>query len=98
MRLHNASTISNDNAMKYMRLRLVHTLSLILVVTVLLAVLAMGAVTAWNLKSGFTDYLAARDVERLEQFAALTSEIILHHPAHQADRVGRVVQTDSALA
>jgi two-component system, OmpR family, sensor histidine kinase BaeS len=77
MRLHNASTISNDNAMKYMRLRLVHTLSLILVVTVLLAVLAMGAVTAWNLKSGFTDYLAARDVERLEQFAALTSEIIV---------------------
>lgn len=57
-----------------MRLRLVHTLSLLLLTAVLLAVLAMGAVTAWNLKSGFADYLAARDVERLEQFAALVSE------------------------
>jgi two-component system, OmpR family, sensor histidine kinase BaeS len=57
-----------------MRLRLVHTLSLLLLSAVLLAVLAMGAVTAWNLKSGFADYLAARDVERLEQFATLVSE------------------------
>jgi two-component system, OmpR family, sensor histidine kinase BaeS len=60
-----------------MRLRLVHTLSLLLLSAVLLAVLGMGAVMAWNLKSGFTDYLAARDAERLEQFAALTSEIIM---------------------
>jgi two-component system, OmpR family, sensor histidine kinase BaeS len=59
-----------------MRLRLVHTLSLILVLAVLLAVLAMGAVTAWNLKNGFTDYLAARDIERLEQFAAFTGELV----------------------
>ena len=58
-----------------MHLRLVHTLSLLLLSAVLLAVLAMGAVTAWNLKSGFADYLEARDVERLEQFAALVSEV-----------------------
>lgn len=53
-----------------MRLRLVHTLSILLLATVLLAVLAMGGVTAWNLRNGFSDYLFARDVERLEQFAA----------------------------
>ena len=58
-----------------MHLRFVHTLSLLLLSAVLLAVLAMGAVTAWNLKSGFADYLEARDVERLEQFATLVTEV-----------------------
>ena len=57
-----------------MRLRLVHTLSLLLLSAVLLAVLAMGAVTAWNLRNGFADYLMARDVERLEQFAAFVGQ------------------------
>jgi two-component system, OmpR family, sensor histidine kinase BaeS len=58
-----------------MRTRIVHTLSLLLLSAVLLAVMAMGAVTAWNLESGFADYLEARDAERLEQFAALVSEV-----------------------
>ena len=58
-----------------MRTRLVHTLSLLLLSAVLLAVLAMGAVTAWNLKNGFSDYLEARDVERLEQFTTLVTEM-----------------------
>ena len=58
-----------------MRLRLVHTLSLLLLSAVLLAVLAMGAVTAWNLKSGFADYLEARDVERLEREVALQATV-----------------------
>jgi two-component system, OmpR family, sensor histidine kinase BaeS len=58
-----------------MRLRLVHTLSLLLLSAVLLAVLAMGVVMAWNLKNGFGHYLEARDVERLEQFAALVTEV-----------------------
>jgi two-component system, OmpR family, sensor histidine kinase BaeS len=57
-----------------MRLRVVHTLSLLLMSAVLLAVLAMAAVTAWNLRKGFADYLAARDVERLEQFADLVAQ------------------------
>jgi two-component system, OmpR family, sensor histidine kinase BaeS len=68
---------SRLNSLLSMRLRLIHTLSLILVLAVLLTVLAMGAVMAWNLKNGFTDYLAARDIERLEQFAALASEVIV---------------------
>ena len=56
-----------------MRLRLVHTLSLLLLSAVLLAVLAMGTVTAWNLEDGFSDYLEARDTEQLEQFANLVT-------------------------
>ncbi len=56
-----------------MRLRLVHALSLLLIAAVLLAVVAMGAVTAWNLSNGFAHYLAARDAERLEQFASLAA-------------------------
>lgn len=57
-----------------MRIRLVHTQALLLLSAVLTAVLAMGALSAWNLRNGFSDYLATRDVERLEQFAFLVSE------------------------
>lgn len=56
-----------------MRPRLVHTLSLLLVATVVLAVTAMGGVSAWNLRNGFSDYLLARDVDRLEKFAAFVA-------------------------
>jgi hypothetical protein len=52
-----------------MQTRLVHTQALLLLSAVLMAVLAMGALSAWNLRNGFSDYLATRDVERLEQFA-----------------------------
>jgi len=57
-----------------MRIRLVHTQALLLLSAVLIAVLAMGALSAWNLRNGFSDYLATRDVERLEQFALLISD------------------------
>jgi two-component system sensor histidine kinase BaeS len=53
-----------------MRLRLVHTLSLWLLAAVATSVLAMGSVTAWNLGQGFSAYLQARDLERLENFVA----------------------------
>lgn len=59
-----------------MRLRLVHTLSLLLVAAVALAVAAMGGATAWNIERGFTDYLAARDLERLERFASIAARAI----------------------
>lgn len=41
-----------------MRIRLVHTQALLLLSVVLLAVLAMAALSAWNLRNGFSDYLA----------------------------------------
>lgn len=57
-----------------MQLRLVHTLSLLLLGLILAAVVAFGGMLAWNLRSGFNDYMAARDAERLEQFTALIAE------------------------
>ena len=57
-----------------MRIQLVHKQALLLASSVLIAVLAMGALSAWNLRNGFSDYLATRDVERLAQFAQLVSE------------------------
>ena len=49
--------------------RLAHSLSALLVATTLLTVLAMGGVVAWNLKRGFSDYLEARELDRLRRFA-----------------------------
>jgi two-component system sensor histidine kinase BaeS len=57
-----------------MHLRLVHTLSLLLLGVILAAVLAFGGMLAWNLRNGFNDYLVARDTERLDQFATLIAE------------------------
>lgn len=51
-----------------MRLRLVHKLSLLMLSFALLAVLALGGLTAWNLRHGFGEYLAAREVVQLEAF------------------------------
>lgn len=51
-----------------MRLRLVHKLSLLMLSFALLAVLALGGLTAWNLRHGFGEYLAAREVVHLEAF------------------------------
>ncbi len=56
-----------------MRIRLVHTQALLLLSAVLLTVLCMGALNAWSLRNGFSDFLASRDAERLEEFASLVS-------------------------
>ena len=56
-----------------MRIRLVHTQALLLLSAVLLTLLCMGALNAWNLRNGFSDFLASRDVERLEKFAISVS-------------------------
>ena len=56
-----------------MRLRLAHTQALLLLSAVLLSVLCMGALNAWNLRNGFSDFLASRDIDRLEKFATLVS-------------------------
>ena len=63
-----------------MRLRLVHTLSLTLLAFTGVAVLALGGLTAWHLRNGFGEYLAARDVQHFERFvgileARLSSEV-----------------------
>lgn len=71
-----------------MRIRLVHTQALLLLSAVLIVVLAMGALSAWNLRNGFSDFLATRDVERLEQFALLVSQ--------NAERVGGIDALESS--
>lgn len=54
-----------------LRLRLVHKLSLLMLSFALLAVVALGGFSAWNLRHGFGQYLAARDVVHLEQFVSV---------------------------
>lgn len=54
-----------------MRLRLVHTLSLTLLAFTGVAVLALGGLTAWHLRNGFGEYLAARDVQHFERLVGL---------------------------
>ena len=57
-----------------MRLRIVHQLSLLLAGIALLSTAAVGALVAWNLRTGFSDYLQARDVQQLERFAQVVAE------------------------
>ncbi|MBI2768401.1 MAG: HAMP domain-containing protein [Burkholderiales bacterium] len=57
-----------------MRLRIVHQLSLLLAAAVLLAVAAVGGLVAWNLKTGFSDYLRSRDQQQLERFAQVVAD------------------------
>lgn len=54
-----------------MRLKLIHQLSLLLAGAALLAVLAVSAVVWWNLQSGFSDYIRARDNEQLARLAQI---------------------------
>ena len=53
------------------RLRIAHQLSLLIAATVVLAVLVVGGFSAFNLRSGFHDYLKARDEEQLTRLVAL---------------------------
>jgi hypothetical protein len=50
------------------RLRIATQLSLLLTVAVALAVLAVGGLSVWNLRSGFIDYLRVRDDAQFTRF------------------------------
>jgi two-component system sensor histidine kinase BaeS len=54
-----------------MRLKLVHQLSLLLAGAALLAVVAVSLVVSWNLRTGFTDYLRAKDAAQLDRLAQI---------------------------
>ena len=56
-----------------MRSRLAYTLSFWLLGAVALSLLAMGGLTAWNLRQGFSAYLQARDLERFDKFVGLVT-------------------------
>ena len=57
-----------------MRIRLVHTLALWFLAAVGVSVLAMGVWVSWHLGQGFTAYLLARDVARLELLAEVVAD------------------------
>jgi two-component system sensor histidine kinase BaeS len=59
-----------------MRLSLVRQTVMLLVATVLLAVSALGAVVAWNLRSGFADYLRLQDDAWLQGFADIAARAV----------------------
>jgi two-component system sensor histidine kinase BaeS len=54
-----------------MRLKIVHQLSLLLLAAVVLAMVGVGGVVAWNLRSGFAEYRLARDDVQLDRFVQL---------------------------
>lgn len=52
-----------------MRIRLVHSMSLLMLTFSSIAVLALGGFAIWGLRSDFGNYLLARDIVYLERFA-----------------------------
>lgn len=73
-----------------MRSRLVYTLSLWLLGAVCVSVLALGSFMAWNLRQGFSAYLQARDVERLELFVQILAQDIQLSGSAQAWKAKRL--------
>ena len=51
------------------RLRLIHRFSLLLVALTTLCIVAMATLMAWNLRNGFSAFLAERDHQDLQEFA-----------------------------
>jgi len=77
-RPHSQAAVHYDATM---RLRIVHQLFLLLLGAVVLAVAAVGGVVLWNLRSGFGDYIRARDTQQMERLAALISERAASDPS-----------------
>ena len=77
-----------------MRLRIAHQLSLLLTAAVVLAVLAVGGVSLWSLRSGFGDYLRQRDEEQLTRFIQLLERRAAADPSMDWLRGNREAQRD----
>lgn len=73
-----------------MRIRLVHTLSLMLVAIVGVAMLAFASLLAWNLRSGFSDYLEAADTAALSRFADVMGRLASEQGGVTALKSGRL--------
>jgi two-component system, OmpR family, sensor histidine kinase BaeS len=54
----------------------VYVIALALIGAVCLTTLAMGALTAWQLRSGFTGYLQKRELDRLDAFVSVTKQAL----------------------
>jgi two-component system sensor histidine kinase BaeS len=66
--------------MQLPRLRLAHQISLLIAAAVVLAVVVVGTLSALNLRSGFRDYLQARDDEQLMRLVALLEQRSANDP------------------
>ena len=60
--------------MQLPRLRIAHQLSLLMAAAVVLAVVVVAVLSAFNLRRGFQDYLKARDDEQLMRLVALVEQ------------------------
>ena len=56
------------------RLKISHQLSLLMAAVAVLAVLVVGGLSDYNLRSGFSDYLKVRDDEQLMRLVALIEQ------------------------
>lgn len=63
------------------RFRIAHQLSLLMAGAVVLAVLGVGALSVWSLRSGFNDYLQQRDEEQLTRLAKLVERRAMVDPS-----------------
>jgi two-component system, OmpR family, sensor histidine kinase BaeS len=72
------------------RPRLVHTLFTLLFSAVLIAVLSMGSLIAWNLRNGFAELLVAGDVDQLDRFTSFVSREIEPSDVFDAFLAGRL--------
>jgi two-component system, OmpR family, sensor histidine kinase BaeS len=70
-------------------MRILHQLFLLLAAAVLLAVALVSAAVAWNLRTGFVDYLHARDESELSRLAQRVEQVYATDPALQTLRSDR---------
>lgn len=63
------------------KLKIAHQLALLLSAFVVLAVLAVGGLSVWNLQRGFSDYLQARDEEQLTRLMGLVEQRASQDPS-----------------
>ena len=63
------------------RLRIAHQLALLMAGAVVLAVLGVGALSLWSLRSGFNEYLQQRDEEQLTRLVKLVERRAVADPS-----------------
>jgi two-component system, OmpR family, sensor histidine kinase BaeS len=75
-------------------MRILHQLTLLLAAAVLLAVALVSAAVAWNLRTGFADYLHARDESELARLARRVEVLYANDPQLQTLRRSRPAMRD----